>query len=122
MNDFLNVKEVTDILIEHSLAKDIDSTRRFIRLNELPATKECNFSGYRISKKALDAFIWVKKSTTSEIVNQVMDLKEKYELQNNSSSKKYKVASFFAGIGGFDLGCESAGMEVVFQCEINKFS
>lgn len=34
---------------------------------------------------------------------------------------KFKVASFFAGIGGFDLGCERAGMEVVFQCEINTF-
>jgi DNA (cytosine-5)-methyltransferase 1 len=32
-----------------------------------------------------------------------------------------KVASFFAGIGGFDLGFERAGMEVVYQCEINKF-
>lgn len=32
-----------------------------------------------------------------------------------------KVASFFAGIGGFDLGLEQAGMQVVFQCEINKF-
>ena len=35
--------------------------------------------------------------------------------------KQYKVSSFFAGIGGFDLGLEKAGMEVVFQCEINKF-
>lgn len=32
-----------------------------------------------------------------------------------------RVASFFAGIGGFDLGLERAGMEVTFQCEINKF-
>ena len=32
-----------------------------------------------------------------------------------------KVASFFAGIGGFDLGVERAGMDVVLQCEINKF-
>ncbi|MDP2903179.1 MAG: DNA cytosine methyltransferase [Methylovulum sp.] len=32
-----------------------------------------------------------------------------------------KVASFFAGIGGFDLGFEQAGMEVIFQCEINPF-
>jgi DNA (cytosine-5)-methyltransferase 1 len=32
-----------------------------------------------------------------------------------------KVASFFAGIGGFDLGLERAGMKVVFQCEINRF-
>jgi DNA (cytosine-5)-methyltransferase 1 len=32
-----------------------------------------------------------------------------------------KVASFFAGIGGFDLGFERAGCDVVFQCEINSF-
>lgn len=32
-----------------------------------------------------------------------------------------RVASFFAGIGGFDLGFERAGMEVIFQCEINAF-
>jgi DNA (cytosine-5)-methyltransferase 1 len=34
----------------------------------------------------------------------------------------FKVASFFSGIGGFDLGLERVGMEVVFQSEINKFS
>lgn len=34
---------------------------------------------------------------------------------------RLRVASFFAGIGGFDLGFERAGMEVVFQCENNKF-
>lgn len=33
-----------------------------------------------------------------------------------------KVASFFAGIGGFDLGFErNRGMKVVWQCEINDF-
>jgi DNA (cytosine-5)-methyltransferase 1 len=34
---------------------------------------------------------------------------------------KIKVASFFSGIGGFDLALESLGMEVVFQCEILPF-
>lgn len=33
-----------------------------------------------------------------------------------------RVASFFSGIGGFDLGLERAGMEVVFQCEIHPFA
>lgn len=32
-----------------------------------------------------------------------------------------RVASFFSGIGGFELGFERAGMEVVFQCEKNEF-
>ena len=33
-----------------------------------------------------------------------------------------RVASFFSGIGGFDLGLEKAGMQVVFQSEKNKFA
>ena len=32
-----------------------------------------------------------------------------------------QFASFFCGIGGFDLGLERAGMETIFQCEINSF-
>ena len=39
-----------------------------------------------------------------------------------ADKRRLRVASFFAGIGGFDLGLERAGMEVVFQCEINPFS
>lgn len=35
--------------------------------------------------------------------------------------KKPKVASFFAGIGGFDLGFEQADFDVGFQCEILPF-
>lgn len=35
--------------------------------------------------------------------------------------EKISSASFFTGIGGFDLGFEKAGIETVFQCEIDKF-
>jgi len=32
-----------------------------------------------------------------------------------------RVASFFSGIGGMELGFERAGFELSFQCEINEF-
>lgn len=35
--------------------------------------------------------------------------------------RRLQVASFFSGIGGFDLGFEMAGMAVVMQCEIDPF-
>lgn len=31
-----------------------------------------------------------------------------------------RVASFFAGIGGFDLGFQRAGMQIVFHCELDE--
>lgn len=34
---------------------------------------------------------------------------------------KLRVASFFAGIGGFDIGLLKAGMQTVFLCEKNSF-
>lgn len=38
--------------------------------------------------------------------------------ENNS---QYSVASFFSGIGGFDIGFESAGFDITLQCEIEPF-
>lgn len=38
-----------------------------------------------------------------------------------SQTSRLRVASFFAGIGGFDLGFENAGMETVWQCEKKDF-
>jgi DNA (cytosine-5)-methyltransferase 1 len=34
---------------------------------------------------------------------------------------RFKAASLFSGIGGFDIDLERAGFDITFQCEINKF-
>ena len=113
----MNVLEVTNLLKAKGLVKDVNGTRRFIRKGDLVATKECNHDGYQITQQALDAFLWVKQSSDAEMVQYVLN----NVIELPKSENPFKVASFFAGIGGFDLGCERAGMEVVFQCEINKF-
>lgn len=38
-----------------------------------------------------------------------------------SNNDKMRFASFFAGIGGFDLGFQQAGMEAAFHCEIDPY-
>lgn len=113
----MNVLEVTNILKAKGLVKDVNGTRRFIRKGELVASKECNHDGYQLTQQALDAFLWVKQSSDAEMVQHILNNVIKLPKAENP----FKVASFFAGIGGFDLGCERAGMEVVFQCEVNNF-
>ena len=39
----------------------------------------------------------------------------------SETGKRMRVASFFSGIGGFDLGFQNAGFSIVFQCEIDSF-
>jgi DNA (cytosine-5)-methyltransferase 1 len=39
----------------------------------------------------------------------------------SQDAHKYTVASFFSGIGGFDLGFERADYEITMQCEIDRF-
>ena len=35
--------------------------------------------------------------------------------------QRFRVNSFFAGIGGFDIAFEQHGFETVYLCEINQF-
>jgi DNA (cytosine-5)-methyltransferase 1 len=37
------------------------------------------------------------------------------------TKRRIRLNSFFAGIGGFDLGFERSGVEIAFQCEIDDF-
>ena len=113
----MNVSEVTDILMSKGIVKDTNGTRRSIRKGELIAEKTCNRDGYHIDRKSLEAFLWVKGASDAEMVQHILN----NDIKISNEDTPYKVASFFAGIGGFDLGCERAGMEVVFQCEVNKF-
>ena len=36
-------------------------------------------------------------------------------------NQSYKINSFFAGIGGFDVAFENQGFSTTFLCEINPF-
>jgi DNA (cytosine-5)-methyltransferase 1 len=38
-----------------------------------------------------------------------------------TKSPKHTIASFFSGIGGFDIGFEKAGFKVTVQCELEPF-
>jgi DNA (cytosine-5)-methyltransferase 1 len=40
---------------------------------------------------------------------------------NGSARHAFSVASFFSGIGGFDLGFQNTGFKITYQCENNKF-
>src|SRR5258708_32926025 len=43
------------------------------------------------------------------------------EAQDQKAVDNPTVASFFSGIGGFDLGFQRAGFQVTVQCEIDPF-
>jgi DNA (cytosine-5)-methyltransferase 1 len=40
---------------------------------------------------------------------------------NGTAPSTFSVASFFSGIGGFDLGFQNAGFKIAYQCESNEF-
>ena len=40
----------------------------------------------------------------------------------NNKNKKYKVVSLFSGIGGFDLGFENAGFDIIWANDFDKYA
>lgn len=48
-------------------------------------------------------------------------IKEPDENTESSAQVEYTIASFFSGIGGFDIGFEKAGFRVTVQCELEPF-
>jgi DNA (cytosine-5)-methyltransferase 1 len=43
------------------------------------------------------------------------------QLAVGEDDRPFTVASFFSGIGGFDLGFEEQGFRITYQCEISKY-
>lgn len=43
-------------------------------------------------------------------------------MERIKTEKKYTAVSLFAGIGGFDIGLENAGIEVIWSNDIDKFA
>ena len=60
----------------------------------------------------------MKGLKTSNIKSNASSDEQKKSTESNNN---LKMNSFFAGIGGFDLGFEQAGIRSIFQCEINSF-
>jgi len=54
-------------------------------------------------------------------VTRLKSSKGKQEESLRAVNSEMRFASFFAGIGGFDLGFQQAGMHPVFHCEIDTF-
>ena len=62
------------------------------------------------------------RAVNAEGAGQPMARRKAVEVETQQAvSSQYRVASFFAGIGGFDLGFERAGMHTVWQCEKKPF-
>lgn len=57
----------------------------------------------------------------ARIRNYHQQVSEPQPIPYQARSQKHTVASFFAGIGGFDIGFENAGFDVTVQCEIEPF-
>jgi DNA (cytosine-5)-methyltransferase 1 len=55
------------------------------------------------------------------IADMILAIEPRLLQMDASVNSKLKVASFFSGIGGFDLAFQQAGCQIVFQCELDKF-
>ena len=55
-------------------------------------------------------------------IAEVRNISQDTDLIEDASLKEtFRVNSFFAGIGGFDIGFERHGFETVYLCEINDY-
>lgn len=83
--------------------------------------KTTGVSKESVARLRKDAFI------STDVLNRICtelncDLSDVVSFVNDSQAKKiYKMNSFFAGIGGFDVAFERSGFKTVFLCEINDY-
>lgn len=67
------------------------------------------------------ALFAMKKQTVNITSKSTRNLSLRKSGTSKSMNTKLKVNSFFAGIGGFDLGFQRAGIKPAFHCEIDLF-
>jgi DNA (cytosine-5)-methyltransferase 1 len=102
----------------------------FMRLSE--AAKEIGVSAITLKRWMLEGKVkdvprdknnWrvFSPSDIDKIRKYHLQLLPPSELPPPEARVSYKVASFFSGIGGFDIGFENAGFKISMQCEIEPF-
>lgn len=103
----------------------LDRGRRKLRLTD--AAKEIGIAPITLKRWLLQGKVAdVHRDRNGWRMFTMEDLERIRDFANSTDGSsephpRFKVASFFSGIGGFDLGFEKAGFEVTFQCEIDSF-
>ena len=89
------------------------------------ATLERWIKGGKVEDVAKDRNGWRVFSEAD--INRILTYADKVDYASNGQNASqdracgYSIASFFSGIGGFDLGFQQAGFDVNFQCEVEPF-
>ena len=110
---------------------EITYNKLWHRLNERGLKKQDLREIAGISKASIAKLVKNENVTTDVLlricgalncdISDIMGIERPLQASNQPSNKEYSINSFFAGIGGFDIGFERCGFKTSFLCEINPF-